>query len=861
MTATEEDPPMTGPESAPAEADPGQQTPISRARRWTSRHALVIYLVLVCSTGAGLAVTAGLYSGGLPRADWLLLLAGVLFLLADRPLLDLRFGHHQESFTWAEVAVVISLATLPLSTVTALSALCVLVSHSARPVPMVKALFNAASFAIGIGLAGLVLRLVAGTPGEIGVRDAVGLAAAAGVFHIWNGAAVSVVIALSEQIPVRAVYARGLLLRTFVCVVNILVGIGALVMVQWSRPSLVVLPPVLLLTYVAYRGYLHALQERDIWQQLESASRELNQLEEHAVAEAAITWVASLLHADRVELVIESGEEHEPRVAFYAGGLDGMLPTVTGASRHLVEHELPSADAAAAMVYATPLVGPQGPIGLLRVSFKGPVELSKREGQVLHTFAHTVSSTLQNARLYSEMRLHAEGKAYEASHDSLTGLGNRALLHDRAAVALAKSAEDGSQCALLIVDLDHFKQINDTLGHVAGDILLRQVGRRIAASMPDAQVVCRLGGDEFAVLHAGLEGMAAADALAARLLQVLAEPVTFDGLRLSVEGSVGIACYPQDAGSFDELLKRADVALYQAKDSRGSFAHYRAERDESSVHRMALAAELRTAISADELVVHFQPQYDLHTGELVGAEALVRWQHPYRGLLLPGEFVSVVEHSGLIRDFTLSVLDKAVAECARWSAGGRSLCVAVNLSARNLLDRELPRDVAKVLRRHGLPPAQLILEITETTMMSELDVVEVVLGELRSLGVQLSVDDFGTGYSSLTFLQRVQVNEIKIDRTFVAGLTTSDHDRALVRATVQLAHSLGARTVGEGVEDAALLEVLKALGCDIAQGYHLGRPVPAEGLRAMIGLPDRREVPVPRAEVGVVRLHPAPSRR
>jgi len=268
--------------------------------------ALVLYLVLVCSVGAGLALVAVLLSGATPKADLLLLSAALLLLLADRPLLDLRFGHHKESFTWAEVAVVVTLATLPLSTVTALSALCVLVFHFARPVSAVKALFNAASFVIGIVLAGLVLRLVAGTTGQIGLRDALGLAAAAIVFNIWNGAAVATVIALSEQIRVRDVYCRGLLLRVFVCIVNVLVGIGVLVMVQWSRPSLVVLPPVLLLTYAAYRGYLHATQERDVWQQLESASRELNQLEEHAVAQAAITWVAQMLHADRVEVVIDS---------------------------------------------------------------------------------------------------------------------------------------------------------------------------------------------------------------------------------------------------------------------------------------------------------------------------------------------------------------------------------------------------------------------------------------------------------------------------------------------------------------------------------------------------------------------------
>ena len=417
---------------------------------------------------------------------------------------------------------------------------------------------------------------------------------------------------------------------------------------------------------------------------------------------------------------------------------------------------------------------------------------------------------------------------------------------------MAADAERGTQSALLIVDLDHFKEINDTLGHATGDLLLSQVGQRISAAVPQADAVCRLGGDEFAVLLGGVARAEDADALAAELLRVLAEPAVFDGLRLSVEGSVGIACAPQDATSFDELLKRADVALYQAKDTRGAFAHYDAERDESSLHRLALAAELRAALAEDQLVVHFQPQYELRTRTLIGAEALVRWQHPERGLLPPSEFISAVEHSGLIRTFTLTVLEKAIAEAAAWSGSGRPMSVAVNLSARNLLDRELPADVARVLQRHGLAAERLVLEITETTMMSELDVVEDVLAQLRRLGVELSVDDFGTGYSSLAFLQRVRVNEVKVDRSFVAGLADSASDRALVRATVQLAHSLGARAVGEGVEDEALAGVLRELGCDYGQGYHLGRPMPADDLRALLGM-QPATAPVP--------VEPGPQRR
>jgi EAL domain-containing protein (putative c-di-GMP-specific phosphodiesterase class I) len=308
-----------------------------------------------------------------------------------------------------------------------------------------------------------------------------------------------------------------------------------------------------------------------------------------------------------------------------------------------------------------------------------------------------------------------------------------------------------------------------------------------------------------------------------------------------------VACYPEDAGDADELLRRAEVAMYQAKSARGSWVRYEVRHDGSSVDRLALIAELRSALDRDEIVVHFQPQADLRTGQIVGAEALARWQHPLRGLLQPIDFVGVVEHSGLVRPFTLRVLDLAVAECAAWSAGGRPVTVAVNLAARSLLDRQLPRDVATVLARHSLPPDRLVLEITESIARSELEVVEEVLGRLRRLGVALSVDDFGTGYSNLAFLQRTAVNELKVDRSFVVGMLESSSDLALVRTTVQLAHSLGARAVAEGVEDAAMAEALRGLGCDLAQGYWLSRPVPPADVRQLLGVrePDRPALAVP----------------
>ncbi len=371
---------------------------------------------------------------------------------------------------------------------------------------------------------------------------------------------------------------------------------------------------------------------------------------------------------------------------------------------------------------------------------------------------------------------------------------------------------------------------------------------RLRGAVRDVDLVARLGGDEFAVLVTGLPSPEAAGPIAKAILARLAEPVDYQGLHLPIEGSIGVACHPQDAGDANELFRRADVAMYQAKADRGSWLRYDSLRDDRSLERLSLVSELRTALDEDQLVVHFQPQVHLATGAVIGAEALVRWNHPVRGLLQPAAFVGVAEQSGLVQPFTLRVLELAVAECATWTALAGPVSVAVNVGARSLMDGQLPDDVASILARHGLPADRLVLEITETSATSELEIVEEVLGRLRRLGAQISVDDFGTGYSSLAFLQRTAVHELKVDRSFVSGMLVNDNDLALVRATVSLAHSLGARAVAEGVESQALAVALTSMGCDVAQGFHLGRPMPADQLHELLESGRRQQLPVPRPD-------------
>ena len=367
-------------------------------------------------------------------------------------------------------------------------------------------------------------------------------------------------------------------------------------------------------------------------------------------------------------------------------------------------------------------------------------------------------------------------------------------------------------------------------------MLLQQVAERLSDQVRREDLVARLGGDEFGVLLTGIEAAADAEVIADALLGALNEPFLLEGLRVSVGCSIGVAVCPVDSDHVEGLLRNADMAMYEAKARPGSAARYRGERDRGSAERLIVLTELQSAVDDSQLTLYFQPKVTLDSGRTVGYEALVRWQHPRRGLLRPSHIVPVVEQSPLVRDFSLRVLDMACAAAVTLQRQRPEVdpltapTMAVNLSARNLMDARLIDDVMATLERHDLPPSRLILEITETVIVSELEVVEQVLTGLRARGVQLSVDDFGTGFSSLAFLQRFAVNEIKVDRRFVAGIAADAGDAAIVRSTIHLASGLGVRVVAEGVETDEQVRCLREYGCNLGQGYLLGRPVPFEDL-------------------------------
>ena len=420
--------------------------------------------------------------------------------------------------------------------------------------------------------------------------------------------------------------------------------------------------------------------------------------------------------------------------------------------------------------------------------------------------------------------------AHLAHHDPLTDLPNRLLFTDRAEQALASAQIHKRGCALLLLDLDHFKIINDSLGHNVGDQLLKLVGERLKALFGPGVTLARLGGDEFAVLAESCPQVAQAAGLAQRMLDAMKQPFIFDGHQLFISASIGISLFPNDALSAEQLLRNADSALFKAKSAgREGYALYTEELTAHAQNRVEVASELRRALEQQELCVYYQPVHDLHSSRLIGVEALVRWQHPERGLVPPGEFIPIAERTGLIAEIDAWVMDQACRQMCQWLADGAPLSfIAINVSSRLFARRELYEQVAQVLHDTGLDPAFLELEVTESAVMEDPEVALEQMHRLRELGLRLAIDDFGTGYSSLLRLKRLPVQKLKIDQGFVAGLPWDEDDAAIVRVVIALAKSMGMQVHAEGIEQVEQARFLLDQDCDMGQGYWFGRPMPAQ---------------------------------
>jgi diguanylate cyclase len=469
-------------------------------------------------------------------------------------------------------------------------------------------------------------------------------------------------------------------------------------------------------------------------------------------------------------------------------------------------------------VLITPFTCSLGALGVLAIAAFAHAPAAA----IVLALAALVATMARTALTFGEIGRLAEAEQLAAT-DELTGLPNRRHFHERLSAALQQARRHDHPLALLLIDLDHFKELNDTLGHHAGDQVLNQVGPRLRAHLREEDELARLGGDEFAVLLPRGKG---ADTIGERLRGALDEHFTVEGIQVSVGGSIGIVHFPQHGEDPETLLRRADVAMYQAKATQTGHALYAPERDIHSRERLELIAALRDAVGTEQLILHYQPKLDLHTGTIQEVEALVRWQHPTRGLLPPGAFIALAEQAGVMAALTDQVLATALAQVARWHAAGLPLGVAVNVSATTLVDDAWANRVVRLLAANHVPAERLRIEITEDAIMTDPERSLAIIRRLADNGVRVSLDDFGTGYSSLSVLKQLQATELKIDRGFISHALTEPADAAIVQTVIDLGRRLGLSVVAEGVEDQATLDQLIRWGADAAQGYLISRPLP-----------------------------------
>jgi diguanylate cyclase (GGDEF)-like protein len=807
-----------------------------------------VFTAFLAVVGVGL-LQQTLGEGVLPRSPfaipwWALAIA---FAVAEVVEIDIEIRGETHSLTFTEIPCLVALAfASPEAYVLArllggLAGLAIVRRQSPQ-----KLLFNLAMFLVETAAALIVYRALLGTHVPADPAGWLPAVAATATQFAISTMCVAVVITLYSGWPGRAWVQRvvgfgvgALLLST----VTGLITIGSLWRDARSGFLLVILASALPLIY---RSYVKLSERYRNLTALHGFTALVGQsVELAAVGPAVLDGARQLLRAEHAGLVLlpvgaddvarrfaSSNRESASDLVDVTEAVDEikqLLPD--GAARAVNPQDaLPPWLSALSPkdILVAPLTADGALVGVLVVAGR-LTDVNTFDADDLHLFetvANHASVALQKGRLVTQLQQEVAQRAHQALHDALTDLPNRVLLNEALTAEIDKAWRQSGRVGLLLVDLETFKEVNDTLGHETGDRLLLQVCERLQAFLPEEALLARFGGDEFAVLLPTVADSDEALSLAQRLHTCFEAPFVSEGVSLALGINVGVAVYPDHATDVTTMFQRADAATYAARLDRSGYELYSPERDPYTPRRLALAAELREAIEAYELDVYFQPKIHVATGIVRGAEALVRWDHPRLGPLSPDKFIPAAEHTGVIRPLTLYVVAQALEQCRTWRARGLELGVAVNLSARNLLDLQLVDDIAALIDQTGLAPASLTLELTESTVMSDSRRSLEILEGLHDLGVRLSVDDFGTGYSSLAHLRRLPVSEIKIDRSFVATMAVNQSDRSIVRSILELGRSLGLRTVAEGVENADAWELLREFNCEEAQGFFIARPLP-----------------------------------
>jgi diguanylate cyclase (GGDEF)-like protein len=783
-----------------------------------------VWLLIALLSGLAAACQARVaYTGSTPvlgtSVPWFALVGG--FVVAELCVVHLTVRREALSFAFAEVPWVLGLFAFPLDRLIAarvLGGAVVLVWH--RRQSLLKLAFNVAQIWLGAASAAAFWQLAVGGAGLHSLRAQVAAVGSAVVIEVVAALAISAVVALHTGGSGGLPLALGT--GTAASAANACFALVALDVVLADWRSLWTVAVLAGFLWLAPRAHVTLLRRHDAMERLNAFTRRVGSSDLHLE-----TVVAEVLHGARdlleVETVVLDLTSPPARwLCDSAGVRADELPTVLPAP------SLPARRRSASVESLTVLLhGKEGPVGALTVGGRlGAVGgLTSSDLQLLEAVAGHAAVGLHNGDLADRLRAQAQENEHQALHDALTGLPNRLLFDRTAAAVLAGS----THAAVLLLDLDRFKEVNDTLGHAAGDEVLRSVGDRLHELLEGEACVARLGGDEFAVVLGGAD-LDAAQGCATRIAEVLAVPLRVLGVALAVDASIGIAL-AEDGDEVADLLRRADVAMYQAKGLAGHIAVYAADRDHNSAERLSLVAALRTGIANDELFLEYQPKASTSTGAVSSVEALVRWRSADRGIVRPDEFIEVAEQTGLIGPLTDWVLATALCQCRRWLDEGLDLSVAVNVSPRTLHDPGFVDRVTTTLRAAGVPASRLILEVTEGALMTDPEGTVDVLWRLRRAGVRLSIDDLGVGQSSLSYLKTLPVHEVKVDRSFVTRMADDSDDQAIVEAVVHLAHRLGMTVVAEGVEDERTWRLLHSLGTDTAQGYWISRPLPAPEVR------------------------------